>query len=129
LSIKRRLKTILKALGQDQADLTVLLTDDAEIQDLNRQFRNKDQPTNVLAFPNGQPFPREKAYLGDVVVSLETVQREAEAGQRPMGEVMYFYLIHGTLHLLGHDHSLGPQEEQIQEAEQLRLLALIDHGL
>ncbi|MDR1870312.1 MAG: rRNA maturation RNase YbeY [Deltaproteobacteria bacterium] len=130
LALKRRLNKVLRALGQDKASLTVLLTHDQEIQDLNRKFRGKDAPTNVLAFPGGEPFPGSKGtYLGDVAISLETVAREAEAANRPVGEVFYFYLIHGTLHLLGFDHARGPAEEAAQEKEEARLLALIPHDL
>jgi ssRNA-specific RNase YbeY (16S rRNA maturation enzyme) len=60
---------------------------------------------------------------------METVAREAAAGGRPVGETFYFYLIHGTLHLLGYDHGLGPADEEAQEREEARLLALIPHGL
>jgi probable rRNA maturation factor len=129
LSVKRRLKIILKALGRESASMGLLLTDDAEIRELNREFRGVDAATNVLAFPSGPPFPREGEYLGDVALSLETVDREAKAAARPFGEVFYFYLVHGTLHLLGHDHALGPSEEKAQEDEEKRLLALIPHGL
>jgi probable rRNA maturation factor len=110
--------------------LSVLLTDDQGLRELNRQFLGQDKATNVLAFPSGLPFPREKAsYLGDVAVSLETVAREAEAAAKTMGEVFYFYLIHGTLHLLGYDHSKGPADEEAQTREEQRLLALIPHDL
>ncbi|MDR1607680.1 MAG: rRNA maturation RNase YbeY [Deltaproteobacteria bacterium] len=130
LSIKRRLNKVLKALNQAEADFTALITDDQSILALNLEFRGLNKATNVLAFPNGQPFPREKGrYLGDVALSMETVQREALAADRPLGEVFYFYLIHGLLHLLGYDHALGPKEEAAQEAQEKRLLALIPHEL
>jgi rRNA maturation RNase YbeY len=106
------------------------LTDDLGVKELNKKFRGKNQSTNVLAFPSGLPFPGEKSsYLGDLAVSMETVAREAEAADRPIGEVFYFYLIHGTLHLLGYDHCLGPADEEAQEREEKRLLALIPHSL
>jgi probable rRNA maturation factor len=130
VSIKRRLKVVLTALGRGDWDVSVLLTDDAGIQKLNREFRGVDQPTNVLAFNNGPAFPGEKDHhLGDLALSMETVRREARAADRLVGEIFYFYLVHGALHLVGYDHSLGPEQEAAQEEEQKRLLSLISHGL
>jgi probable rRNA maturation factor len=106
--------------------VAVLLTDDPGIREINKKFRGLDAATNVLSFPGGPPFPGEKApHLGDVALSVETVLREAAEGDRPAGEVLYFYLVHGLTHLLGYDHCKGPLDEKAQELEQERLLALI----
>ncbi|MDR1041019.1 MAG: rRNA maturation RNase YbeY [Deltaproteobacteria bacterium] len=143
LKLKRRLGKVLKALGRPKASLGVLLAGDAELRGLNRDFRGKDAPTNVLAFPfedgdaagaapesPAQPLPSVmKGYLGDVAVSLETVARQAEETGAGTGELLYFYLIHGILHLTGHDHELGPAEAEAQDRETERLLGLIPRTL
>lgn len=144
LMLKRRVGKVLKALGRGkEVSLTVLLAGDAELQALNRDFRGRDCPTNVLAFPfqpgdgraGGEdiPFPKPprplKGYLGDVAVSFETVSRQAEEEDSPTGELLYFYLIHGILHLMGLDHELGPTEAEAQDRETQRLMQLIPHTL
>ena len=126
--LKRRLGKILKEIKLPEACLVVLLTGDEEIRRLNRDFRGADRPTNVLALPSAGPlregapdpipFPNispESApghYLGDIAVSLETVLRESEEGGEPAGFLLYFYLIHGLLHLTGYDHELGEAEDR-----------------
>jgi probable rRNA maturation factor len=86
--------------------LTVMLSNDADIQVLNKQFRNKDKPTNVLSFPAAlMPLPPgEMAHLGDIVLAYETVAAEAAAANKPLVHHVTHLIVHGTLHLLGHDH-------------------------
>ncbi|MDR1164830.1 MAG: rRNA maturation RNase YbeY [Deltaproteobacteria bacterium] len=135
--IKRRLGLALKALGRADSSLSARLGGDGEIRALNRDFRGVDRATNVLSFPwaaegSGapqgprEPFPR---YLGDLFVSLETVLREARERETDPGYLLYFYLVHGLLHLLGFDHEKGPAEEARQDGETRRILALFPHGL
>jgi rRNA maturation RNase YbeY len=107
----------------------VLFSGDGEIRALNRDFRGKDVPTNVLAFPSGEDPKEEGVFLGELIVSCETVKREAEALGIEEGELLWFYLIHGTLHLLGYDHELGEAEAEAQERETERLAGLITCGL
>ncbi len=111
------------AEGQEQAELTVRIVDEAEIHALNRQFRNKDKPTNVLSFPSELP-PTVKAellLLGDIVICAKVVAREA-AEQGKTAEAHWAHMIvHGTLHLQGYDH--------IDEAEALEMEALETHIL
>jgi probable rRNA maturation factor len=99
------------------------------MRDLNRTFLKKDRPANVLSFPPGQTFPGEVKSLGDLALSGETIKREAGDLGWTEGAAFYFYLIHGLLHLLGYDHSLGPDEDMAQTEETERLFALIPHGL
>ncbi|MDR2340614.1 MAG: rRNA maturation RNase YbeY [Deltaproteobacteria bacterium] len=148
LALKRRVGAVLKALGRAGSSLSVLVTDDRGMLPLNRRFRGVDGATNVLAFPwrgpprggpargpqtPGPPEPEPRGplrdYLGDVALSAQTVKREAKALGIPQGELFYFYLIHGILHLLGHDHELGEAQERAQDQETRRLLALIPHDL
>jgi probable rRNA maturation factor len=97
----------------------ILLTSDAEIQKLNKQFRNKDKPTNVLSFPASlMPVPPgEMAHLGDIVLAYETVVREAEADNKSLAHHVTHLIVHGTLHLLGHDHETDAEAERMEARE------------
>lgn len=93
------------------AALSILLADDARVQDLNRTYRDKDAPTNVLSFAlaadaagGPQPIPGEPIALGDLAIAFETVVREAQAEGKRLRDHLYHLVVHGTLHLLGHDH-------------------------
>jgi probable rRNA maturation factor len=141
--LKRRLGIILKALGKSDYTISILITTDEEIKTYNRDFRKVDKPTNVLAFPSTDPGLEEeedipptptlkgpyKNYLGDIAISFETILREAKALEMDEGELMYFYFIHGILHLIGYDHELGEEEEKAQDEETYRLMKLIPHSL
>ncbi len=117
----------MKDLNLEAADLSVTVTGDEEIRAINRQYRGRDRATNVLSFAleEGAPLPGAPRVLGDIVISTETVIREAG----PLGytdeEMFYFYLIHGLLHLIGYDHEQGEAEAARQEAETERLFDLI----
>jgi len=131
VAIKRRLGLLLKDLNLFEADLSVTVTDDEEIRGINRQYRGMDKPTNVLAFAleEGEPMPGAPRVLGDIVISGETILREAPPLGYTDGEMFYFYLVHGLLHLIGFDHELGPEQEARQAAETERLWGLIRHDL
>ncbi|MDR1546078.1 MAG: rRNA maturation RNase YbeY [Deltaproteobacteria bacterium] len=128
-ALKRRLEKILRSLGLGRARLEVLLTDDEEIRRLNRDFRRVDRSTNVLAFPNTDLAAGLADHLGELALSTETVRREAAERQIEPDELFHFYLVHGLLHLLGHDHELGPQAEEAQNEETERLLSLMPRRL
>jgi probable rRNA maturation factor len=115
-------------------ELCLRLTDDTEIQALNHQFRAKDMPTDVLAFAalEGDNFlPEDDAeplYLGDIVVSLETAQRQATEQSHPLETELAWLVSHGLLHLLGWDH---PDDAQLaamltQQRSLLQVAAIID---
>jgi probable rRNA maturation factor len=97
----------LRAEGAHPAELSIVLTDDAAIRRLNRQWRGRDRVTNVLAFPlspapargNGHP-----GLLGDVVLAWPTIRREAEAQGKRVADHVRHLVVHGVLHLLGFDH-------------------------
>lgn len=130
-NLRRRLTKLLKELDLSEADLSVTVCGDKEIQAVNRDYRGVDAPTNVLAFAleEGPPLPGAPRVLGDIVISTETIKREAPPLGYTDGEMFYFYLIHGLLHLIGYDHELGSQEAARQEAETERLWQMINHGL
>jgi probable rRNA maturation factor len=106
----RRLRTravaFLSLLDLRDVELSVLLTDDRGIRALNREWRRKDRPTDVLSFPAGEPPPGSigPRHLGDVIVSLDTARRQARAHRHRLADELDRYLAHGLLHLLGHDH-------------------------
>jgi probable rRNA maturation factor len=135
-TVRRRADRLLAALDLPDADLAIVLTDDEEIQELNRTWREQDKPTDVLSFPQNEPFARlgPGAVLGDVVISLDTAARQvAEDGMLPrlqpvvgdgdwtLLDEVTFLLVHGVLHLLGHDHH-EPAETARMEAAEAELL-------
>ncbi len=104
--IRRVALKILAELALPDAELSILLVDDAQIQELNRQYLHRDQPTNVLAFPMRKgEFPiLHPQLLGDLVISVETAHRQSTRfGLNPVGMVTLL-MIHGILHLLGYEH-------------------------
>jgi len=119
---------VLNALDCHDGELSVLLTTDAEIARLNRRYLGKEGPTNVLAFPmSGGPPPQvEAGMLGDVVISVDTAAKESEAGGEPLGRTVDRLLIHGILHLLGHDHEVSPADADRMAAEEKRLMSIIE---
>jgi probable rRNA maturation factor len=103
------------------AEVSVLLADDARLRALNRAWRGKDAPTNVLSFPAGSD-PRMPALLGDIAVGFQTVRREAQAEGKALGDHLGHLLVHGTLHLLGYDHEEDRAADEM-EAREVELLA------
>ena len=107
-----------------EGELSILLVDDDRIQALNREYRHKDTPTNVLSFPmrEGDFAVVTPDLLGDVVISLDTAASEAESADISLGERMAWLLIHGILHLFGFDHekSAAAEEEMETRTEELQ---------
>ena len=100
------------------AEVSILLTDDAAVQVLNRDWRGVDKPTNVLSFPaEGISPPGAPALLGDVALAFETVAREAAAQGKPIEHHTRHLLVHGVLHLLGYDHVREEDAERMEERE------------
>ena len=92
------------------ADLTIVLADDAQLHQLNLQFLGIDAPTDVLSFPAGEVDPdTDRPYLGDVIISVERAQ--AQAGDHPLEDELRLLVVHGVLHLLGHDHAVQGEKE------------------
>lgn len=102
-------------------ELSVVLTDDAHIQTLNRDYRGKDKATNVLSFPVPQPAP----LLGDIVIALETVTREAAVKKTPFEGHLTHLVVHGFLHLQGYDHE-NEVDATIMEALEIKALATLN---
>jgi probable rRNA maturation factor len=109
------------ARGHELHEVTLVLTGDDEMQQLNRDWRGKDAPTNVLSFPSGEG-PGDPALLGDVVLAWETVAREAKLQAIPIADHAAHLVVHGILHLLGHDH-LNEDEALKMETLETEILA------
>jgi len=101
---------ILVAAGAPEAELSLDLVGDRRIRRLNRQYRGRDYPTDVLAFPMRNVVGPASSLLGDVVISLHTAARQAEARGHSLDHEVGMLLIHGTLHLCGYDHERGVRE-------------------
>ncbi len=102
---------------RDVAELTVRLVDEGESQALNRDYRGKDKPTNVLSFPADLPPELELPLLGDLVVCRQVVEREAVEQNKALSDHWAHMIIHGTLHLLGYDHIDDDDAEQMEALE------------
>jgi probable rRNA maturation factor len=107
-------------------EVGVRLVDDRTVQALNREWRGKDKPTNVLSFPMGDPAPVADVdfpwLIGDIVMSYDTVNKEAERDGKPMAHHVAHLATHAALHLIGHDHEHEAQAEAM-EAMEVALLA------
>ena len=116
----------LGVLKKSDHELSIVLTDDAHIRELNREYRDKDEPTDVLSFGQmeGDPFVAPIPVLGDLVISLQTAQRQATSIGHPLGAEVRILLVHGLLHLLGHDHIEDEERSEMAEAEDTLLVAL-----
>ena len=126
---------LLNALGLTKAELSILLTGDSEIRALNRAWRQVDAPTDVLSFSQieGPPEPTYSGPLGDIVVSLDTAIEQAKDGYHKerlglaewtVEDEVLFLLVHGLLHLAGHDHD-DDDSEAMMRAEERRLFELV----
>lgn len=99
------------ALGRTRGSVTVVLADDDTVRDLNRTFRGSDKPTNVLSFKG------EGRELGDVVLAYETVKREAKEQGKSFASHTAHLVVHGCLHLLGHDHERERDARKMETLE------------
>lgn len=101
------------------SELSVLFTDDEQVRVLNRDWRGKDKPTNVLSFPAFETAPGEALppMLGDIALAYGTVTREATLEGKPFDHHLTHLLVHGLLHLLGYDHEDDAEAEAMESAE------------
>ena len=113
---------------REPVEISVLLSDDASVQVLNRRWRGLDKPTNVLSFPaSAQPSPAGPRPLGDLVLAYETVARESQEEGKSLADHVTHLLVHGTLHLLGYDHEVE-HEAEAMEAREVEALARLGIG-
>jgi probable rRNA maturation factor len=121
---------VWQALALPACELSLVLDNDAAVQQLNHSYRDKNKPTNVLSFPAldfAQPatsddFPAPPILLGDIIMAYETLAREADEGAISLTDHARHLLTHGLLHLLGYDHQDDAQASHMEQLE-VRLLA------
>jgi rRNA maturation RNase YbeY len=130
--------SLLKMLALEHCELSLMLVSDSAIRRLNRDFREKDQPTDVLSFPqldeSGEvPSSAESVAtedpvctLGDVVISIDTARRQARELDQSVARRIRTLLIHGLLHLLGYDHERSKAEARRMFARERELAAMLD---
>ena len=120
--LRRRARAVLRELDRPGVELSVALVDDAAIEELNERYRGMPVPTDVLSFSleDGAHAEHRGALLGDVVISLESAARQARRGRRSLEDEVLRLLIHGALHLVGHDHERAA-EARVMRAEERRI--------
>ncbi len=115
-TVKRAVEAVLIKQRLKKAALAVVLSNDAEVQSLNRDYRKKDKPTNVLSFPDGS-VEEGVRQLGDIILAYETIAREAAEQKKPMKAHITHLTIHGVLHLLGFDHETEKEAASMESIE------------
>ncbi|MGB0719887.1 MAG: rRNA maturation RNase YbeY [Bdellovibrionales bacterium] len=118
--IETAIHAALKGFDHGADDISVVLADDDFVRTLNRDYRAKDKPTNILSFPQDPPM------LGDLVLAYETITREAADQNKTFNDHLTHLIVHGSLHLLGYDHET---EAEATEMESLEIEILADLGL
>ncbi len=117
--LQARLKTAAEAArrcARMKGDFTILLTNDKMLRSLNRDFRGKDKVTNVLSFPSGG------AYRGDIAIAYGVTSKEAKAAGKAFADHAIHLVVHGVLHLAGHDHE-RPRDAKVMEPLEVKILA------
>ena len=128
--------TLLNYLGMDKKELSLLIVDDSQIRELNKEYRGKDKATDVLSFPQFEwesPLisgeknftPPLEPLLGDIIISLDHAEKSALSLGHSLAREFCFLMIHGLLHLCGHDH-MEKEEEKLMLKEQRKILKLLE---
>src|SRR5665213_4576713 len=118
-ALQARLKTAAEAARKAvrmKGDFTILLTSDKALRALNRDFRGKDKPTNVLSFPS------DGGYRGDIAIAHGVTSKEAQAAGKSVADHAVHLAVHGVLHLAGHDHE-APADAKVMEPLEVKILA------
>ncbi len=126
--LRAKAKKLLKDLGVSPAELSILLVDNPQIQKLNRLWRKKDRPTDVLAFAQreGEGADPADPVLGDIVISVEQAKKQAEAQGHSLEKELDILLIHGILHLLGYEHEHGGRQAKKMREKEKELLEKLE---
>ena len=117
-------KTLAHERAPSRAEITLVITGDDEIRDLNRRYRGVDAPTDVLSFAEAEAdarcvaSPDEAAYLGDVVISYPRAVAQAASAGHPADDELLLLVVHGVLHLLGHDHAGRAEKRKMWAAQE-----------
>ena len=127
-TLEKVAQRILNDSGCPDAELSIVIVDDEQIQQINRDYLQRDKPTNVISFAmqEGEDSGLHPGLLGDVIISADTAARDALEAELTFESELYFLLLHGILHLLGYDHERGTEEEaQRMEAREEELFSHI----
>jgi len=121
--LRARARRILREIERADHELSIALVDDAGMRSLNAAWRGRDRPTDVLAFSleEGPHRERSAGLLGDVVIGVETAERQARRRRRGLDDEVLRLLVHGALHLVGHDHVRAGEARRMR-AEERRIL-------
>ena len=121
-------RRLLRALGLERAELSVLLVSDREMRRLNHRWRGRDRPTDVLAFAQGEGAAAPDGLLGDVVISVDTARCQAVERGETLGREGERLLIHGLLHLLGYDHERSAADARRMQRRERALARMLASG-
>lgn len=129
MTIKKALHGVNNMMDDETCcplSVTITCVDDSAIQTLNKNFRDKDKPTNVLSFPDGDIDENGRLHLGDIAIAFETLEREAVEQKKDFHHHLTHMVAHGLLHLYGYDHET---DEEAEEMESLEIEILEDMGI
>ncbi len=115
------LQALASALELEDAEVSILISNDKRIRDLNLQYRSIDKATDVLSFPQTHHLDQQPRQLGDIVISLDQAKKQALALNQPVSDELQFLVLHGLLHLLGYDHETD-DGEMLSLQQKLRTL-------
>jgi probable rRNA maturation factor len=124
--LRRWICAALAGQRDTDTEISLRLVDEAEMRQLNQTWRGKQGPTNVLSFPADLPTGLGLPLLGDIVVCVPVVRREATEQAKPLDAHWAHMLVHGTLHLLGYDH-INDNDAEVMEALESRILGTLDY--
>jgi len=122
---RRLLVRLLRNMGRSGAGVTLLLASDAALRRLNRRYLGKDRATDVLAFPAEGELEPGRPHLGEIAISVPRAARQARRARWRLGEEMSLLVVHGFLHLLGHDHATDDGTMRRLEADLLKFAARV----
>jgi len=119
--IKEIIKFVIKEMGKDNSELSLVLCNNDYIHFYNKEYRNKDYPTDVLSFVDGERIGKI-TYLGDIIISIDKVKSQSEEYGVSFEEEFSRLLVHGILHLLGYDHETSEEDEKVMMSIQDKLV-------
>jgi probable rRNA maturation factor len=122
-TVKKITEDLLTSLKLQDRDLSILFVDNKKIRDLNKQFFDRDYPTNVISFSYMDGLPSE--VMGDIVISLEKASEEGEFLSIPFHERLFALIVHGIVHILGFDHVNDKKEARRMRYREKKLLAFV----
>jgi probable rRNA maturation factor len=120
-AIRSAVEAAVADAGPEDAEVGIVLADDDRVRALNRAWLGEDKPTNVLSFPAPDRPGSGVRFLGDIIFSLETIQREATADDKPLDHHVSHLAVHGVLHLLGFDH-VREEDAEVMERRERKIL-------